>query len=547
MCGVEPPDQIGSRRALVSPRAGLTQRIAAPWIILGAAIALALLVGLEVYRQNAAAERAHLEREADLHAKRLSDHLLARENIVRAVAATLGPDDPIRASVLAPFDTSLMSSLGDVTSLVWVARATASDEAAILATLAARGRNPPAIFGLDRRPVDLGDPRRELEILLDIEPKTPANLAVLGFDLNALPSVRAALDAALAANKAVASAPMEIAQAPGEPSTVVYAPVFEAAEESLRHLGFVGMSFRYGPVIAAALGSDVPGRWRVRDTGDPVRRTLAQSAPLETFSGDRPLSRRVAFAGRVLAIEFVAPASTRPFFRGLLAGLGVLGAGVAAFAVTMTLTRARARAEAATAAHARAEADLAVVARELDHRVRNVLSVAQALVHQTLRHGAAENVGSALNERLGAFATATTLLANGGWQAMPICEMLAPTLRAAAGRIDVGGPDLALSPQAAQNLALAVHELWTNAVKHGALAGETGRVALDWTLDDGRFVLTWRESGGRPVKAPERKGFGRQLLETIIPSAVDGEASMAFDEAGFVYALRARKDAVIAP
>ena len=113
-------------------------------------------------------------------------------------------------------------------------------------------------------------------------------------------------------------------------------------------------------------------------------------------------------------------------------------------------------------------------------------------------------------------------------------------------RFDVNGPDVWVSPQFALALAMALHELGTNAVKYGALSNGSGRVEVVWSaLGRGsgrRLVLGWRESGGPPVKAPERRGFGSRLIERSLASDLGGEARMDFAPTGLVCTIEARLD-----
>jgi two-component sensor histidine kinase len=119
----------------------------------------------------------------------------------------------------------------------------------------------------------------------------------------------------------------------------------------------------------------------------------------------------------------------------------------------------------------------------------------------------------------------------------------------------VHGPDLFLRPRAAQTLTLVLHELVTNSAKYGALSGGTGQsagqvtgqgaghVEVAWSLDrlpdDPRFRLDWREVGGPPVTAPERRGFGSQILERVAPQDLAAQASLAYEAEGLVYRLDA--------
>jgi two-component sensor histidine kinase len=109
-----------------------------------------------------------------------------------------------------------------------------------------------------------------------------------------------------------------------------------------------------------------------------------------------------------------------------------------------------------------------------------------------------------------------------------------------------------LAPQAAQNLGLALHELATNAVKHGALSAPDGKVQIAWlVVGDGdreqRLRLTWRESGAGPIEPPGRRGFGQAVLEEIVPGMLDGTARMHFAAEGLLWDLDVDLRAIVSP
>jgi len=109
------------------------------------------------------------------------------------------------------------------------------------------------------------------------------------------------------------------------------------------------------------------------------------------------------------------------------------------------------------------------------------------------------------------------------------------------GRIHFGGPDIRLGPKAALALSLALHELCTNAAKYGALSTDTGQVGITWHVagdgDDALFRFRWQESGGPPVKAPDRKGFGSRLIERSLAGSFGGQAGIRYDPAGVVWSI----------
>jgi two-component sensor histidine kinase len=110
-----------------------------------------------------------------------------------------------------------------------------------------------------------------------------------------------------------------------------------------------------------------------------------------------------------------------------------------------------------------------------------------------------------------------------------------------ANRVQVNGPDVGLNSGQVQNFALAFHELATNSLKHGALSGQQGAVRITWTVQTTpvgpTLGLRWEEVGGPAVCPPTQKGFGRLMIETLVPRALGGKGVLQFDEKGVVWAL----------
>ncbi|ODT86822.1 HWE histidine kinase domain-containing protein [Phenylobacterium sp. SCN 70-31] len=184
---------------------------------------------------------------------------------------------------------------------------------------------------------------------------------------------------------------------------------------------------------------------------------------------------------------------------------------------------------------------------ELDHRVKNVLAAVQALAQQTAKRTTSLDAFlTNFNGRLKAMASANELLTAARWRGAAIDHLASAELGALApGQTSWEGPELFLTPRAANALSLALHELATNAVKFGALSVETGRVDLRWhTLRDGGFELTWTETGGPPVGPPARRGFGSTLLEQVTPRELNGAAEVEHRPAGVRARLRAGPQAM---
>jgi len=184
---------------------------------------------------------------------------------------------------------------------------------------------------------------------------------------------------------------------------------------------------------------------------------------------------------------------------------------------------------------------------ELDHRVKNVLAAVQALAQQTAKRTTSlDGFLQTFGGRLKAMASANELLTAARWRGAAIDHLAAAELGAIApGQTSWDGPELFLTPRAANALSLALHELATNAVKFGALSADTGHVSLRWTArKGGGFELVWTETGGPTVAAPSRRGFGSTLLEQVTPRELNGDVQVDYHPSGVSVRLRAGAQAV---
>jgi two-component sensor histidine kinase len=149
--------------------------------------------------------------------------------------------------------------------------------------------------------------------------------------------------------------------------------------------------------------------------------------------------------------------------------------------------------------------------------------------------------------RVHALSTAYSLLSHEGWQTVGLkillLEELQPFLSPSRSNIDLEGPNVLLEPRAALSLGMAIHELTTNAVKHGALSVPEGRVRITWHMEplpDGEIlVLNWSEADGPPVSPPARKGFGMTLIERGLKQVMAADVTVDFQPAGVTAMLRA--------
>ncbi len=184
------------------------------------------------------------------------------------------------------------------------------------------------------------------------------------------------------------------------------------------------------------------------------------------------------------------------------------------------------------------EAHLRLLMRELTHRSKNLLAVIQAMARQTARNS--DRIGDFLDRfsaRLQALSRSHDLLVQQSWHWASLDDLIHSQLShyfdASAAQIAMQGPEVSLTPEAAQSLGLAFHELATNAAKYGALTVAAGRVTIVWRfLDDGRVEIEWMESGGPPIETVRPRGFGSMVIEHNLRRGLEADVELDFSRAG---------------
>ncbi len=183
--------------------------------------------------------------------------------------------------------------------------------------------------------------------------------------------------------------------------------------------------------------------------------------------------------------------------------------------------------------------------RELGHRVKNTLAIAQAIVGQTLRNSSTpQEAIQSVSARLFALSHAHSLLTHTRWGNASIVDVIegATAIHSSdTRRIQRNGPRIDLGTKSALAITMALHELCTNAAKYGALSNDVGTVSIAWTVTggaaDARFRLSWKECNGPPVAPPSRKGFGSRVIAESFGPEFGGEAKLIFNPGGVLWTL----------
>jgi PAS domain S-box-containing protein len=188
----------------------------------------------------------------------------------------------------------------------------------------------------------------------------------------------------------------------------------------------------------------------------------------------------------------------------------------------------------------RHEEHLDLLVREVNHRAKNMLSVVQAISHQTAAKSPKDFI-TRFAERLQALSANQDLLVQSDWGSVDVDDLvhaqLAHFSEFIGSRIFLHGPKLRLNPASAQAMGLAIHELATNAGKYGALSTDTGRVDFSWGLDRDTFTMSWTERYGPPVSPPERQGFGTIVMKEMVERSIGGAVDLCYLPSGMTWRL----------
>jgi PAS domain S-box-containing protein len=175
----------------------------------------------------------------------------------------------------------------------------------------------------------------------------------------------------------------------------------------------------------------------------------------------------------------------------------------------------------------RTEAQISVLAREAEHRAKNLLASVQAIVRLS-ESDTPDGLRQAIEGRIGALANVHSLFVRSRWTGAELGSLvrqeLSPYSRGGEMRTRIDGPPVTLKPDLAQTIAMVLHELATNAAKYGALSVAEGQVHVEWSHPEGgQLVLRWTEAGGPPVSPPTRRGFGTGVIANMIRDRAKGE------------------------
>lgn len=516
-------------------------------------IALSLFMARIETQQYRAIEKLRIAETVDAHFTTINDHLVTRENLATTVATLFRPPALSTPRPLAQFGTKILALAPDLSSMGWLPEVTPEQIPDVLRSMTASGLENAALRGADGKPIT-AHADRPLYPIIEVVPDKVRS--VIGIDAGDFPERLAAIRQAQKTRTVARTAPTVLKQDPGARALLLYAPVF-AGDGGF--LGVIGFGYKIDDLLAGALNVRKNSQFGIRVVSSDnellfERPNAAGASSAWLRTKPTTIERKSNFGGQELRFIYSVP---RDFSReGLLHGIWVAVAGFCLTGAAILLLGFMANRAASlaqeVASRRSAEDRLKIVIHELNHRVRNVMTVAQAVVRLSFTSGySLADVQKTCEGRLQALSNAMTLLTASDWRSVGLRQLITEEIIPFAERINISGADIALRPRAAQTFALLLYELATNAAKHGALSVPQGQVQLSWKIErsgeEPMFRLTWRELGGPVVSAPTRRGFGELLVRRIAPRDVAGRSTVNYDSQGLHYELEAPLKELIDP
>jgi two-component sensor histidine kinase len=517
-----------------------------------------LLSGLAAYRvheQEVALDGIALARAIDVHASLVQDRLTERELLARVASGLFRAPSEVKANMLQPLRSSIYAFKTDFVVASWIARVKPSELAAAEEELKNAGFTNPTIRDFDDQPLDIKAIDKPIDVLMDLEPRSPDTLGFPGRSYNRHSVIGPMLAQAAADGKPVASDPIPLLHQGGPVGIVLASPVPQ--EGGSGPAGFVTFSYELAPLM---LVNDDRSLFSVvlkdpRDANDEFVSSEQGVVTLRPVKADGPapsIVRTVTFGGRDWSLAYYAKTNvaTRAQQTAIIVaaiGLALTGivCGLFGYVAYNNLRLSR-----EIQVRIGFERRLTAVIDELNHRVKNILAVIQSIVTRTLRHGSDIDVSrELLIGRIHAMSNVVTLLSESQWQGVKLKGLFESRAIPHAERIVVNGPDIAVSARAAQSLSLLFFELASHSDEGLSLVGKHPHIVVNWEITgeepEAIFHFRWEEFNTSAATRREDSDFGLILLDRVAPEALGGTAQRYFTDVSYVYELTAPMETVV--
>ena len=397
--------------------------------------------------------------------------------------------------------------------------------------------------------------------ILYLEPLEGRNRPALGFDIYAEPTRRDAIDRAIATRRPQMTSKITLVQDDdSEDETVkagvlVVLPVLEGDTGTLDDVsGLIVSVFRIRDLMETILSDNFGDSgerrkdvtlFEVAPSGDVLpmfeRHDETSSDPWFTFENTFEMYGRTWRLITTSTSQFETATSRNSHWIILL--IGSLASLLLTSLIWGQVIRGQESQNAADQLE-RSNTHIALLMKEVNHRSKNLLGLIQAIARQTSAASPGD-FSASFGRRLSSLAASQDLLVKNSWNNVGLEELIKAQLGHFSGligsRILVSGSNMEIDSQNAQTLSMAIHELATNASKYGALSNDVGVVDIGWNQTgvggEAQFELNWIESGGPPVTAPTRKGFGSKVTGMMVKMSLESEIEMDYATKGFAWRL----------
>jgi two-component sensor histidine kinase len=512
----------------------------------------ALLSGLAAYRvhdQELTLDGIALARAIDVHASLVQDRLTERELLARVASGLFRAPSVVKANMLQPLRSSIYAFKTDFVVANWIARLKPNELDAAREVLRNSGFTNPTIRDFDDRPLDLKAIDKPINVLMDLEPRSPDTLGFPGRAYDRHSIVGPMLAQAMADGKPVASDPIPLLRKDGPVGIVLAAPVLQDGTSTAA--GFVTFSYELAPLM---LTNDDRSLFSVvlkdpRDANDEFVANDQGAVTLQPVKAEGPapsMVRTVTFGGHDWSLAYYA--KTNAVVRAQQTAAIVAAIGLALTGIVCGLFGYVAynnlRLSREIQVRIGFERRLTAVIDELNHRVKNILAVIQSIVTRTLRHGSDIDVArELLIGRIHAMSNVVTLLSESQWQGVKLRGLFESRAIPHSDRIAMNGPDIAVSARAAQSLSLLFFELASHSDEGLSLVGKHPHIVANWEISgeepDTIFHFRWEEFNTSAATRREDSDFGLILLDRVAPEALGGAAKRYFTDVSYVYELTA--------
>ncbi|UTD27468.1 HWE histidine kinase domain-containing protein [Bradyrhizobium sp. WD16] len=518
-------------------------------------VTLSGLVAYRVYNQDISLDDAALERAVDIHARLVQDRLSERELLTRIISELMRKPALLRGNVLEPLRSSIYAFKTDFVVAGWVARIPPSDLLDAQKQLAAAGFTRPEIRDSEDQQLDVRSINQPLDVLMDVEPRNSQTLIYPGRTFNQHPVLGPLLARAALERKPLSSDPLPLAGDRQSIGVVLVAPIVQDGATTVA--GFLTFSYRLAPLVLANEDGS-PFRLALQDPQDSARQIVADSReqttiePVRIAADAQVLTRVVQFGGRQWVLRYYPGSDPRIHAGQVAAIIAVIGLALTSIVCGLFgyVVYNNVRLSREIEVRIGFENRLTAVIGELNHRVKNILAVIQSIVTRTLRHGAdIDTARELLIGRIHAMSNVVSLLSDSQWQGVKLRGLLESRAIPHAERIAIDGPDISVSPRAAQSLSLLFFELASHADEGLSLVGKHPNISAHWQVrGEGKaaiFDFRWEEFNTSEATRRPDSDFGIILLDRVAPEALGGTARRYFSDVSYVYELTAPMETVV--